>query len=168
MSTDLFIVVVATGRVKRFTEDQRSSRRCGPWWIVFARSRKPARSGDAPKQDLYLMKPAEKRLSQTHLHQSRLPAGRPDAGGVVGGRKRLLAEFVGQDTSYPEIVKPSTGQVRRVGTAAQGLVGYALSHEGRSILATTGGPDPNDSNVVTVPYGGSKLRVLARHAHSPD
>ena len=169
MSTDLFIVVVATGRVRRFTEDQRSfAALWGRGWIVFARSRKPARSGDAPKQDLYLMKPARTDFHRlTFTNPGFLLAGLTPVA-WSGGGKRLLAEFVGQDTSYAEIVNPSTGQVRRVGTAAQGLVGYALSHEGRSILATTGGPDPNDSNVVTVPYGGSKLRVLARHAHSPD
>lgn len=74
---------------------------------------------------------------------------------------------VGQDTSYAETVNPSTGQVRRAGVPAQGLVGYALSRDGRWILATTGGPDPSDSDVVMVPYGGGKLRVLARHANSP-
>ncbi|MGP0101765.1 MAG: hypothetical protein ACLPUT_09125 [Solirubrobacteraceae bacterium] len=79
-----------------------------------------------------------------------------------------VGRHVGQDTSYAETVNPSTGQVRRVGVPAQGLVGYALSRDGRWILATTGGPDPSDSDVVMVPYGGGKLRVLARHANSPD
>jgi hypothetical protein len=29
-------------------------------------------------------------------------------------------------------------------------------------------PDPNDSNVVAVPYAGGKLSVLARHARMPS
>ncbi len=169
MNTDLFVAVLATGRVRQFTSDRRSSAALwGRGWIVFARSRKPARSNDAPKQDLYLAKP-----SRSDIH--RLTFTKPGflLAGLVpvawsGGGKRLLAEFVGQDTSYAEIVNPSTGRVRRVGTSAQGLVGYALSHDGRWILATTGGPDPADSSVAMIPYGGGRLRVLARHAHSPD
>ena len=168
MPTNLFIATLATGRVRRFTEDGRSF--AALWnrsWIVFARSRKPARANDAPKQDLYLMRPARTdfhRLTYTnpgYLLAGLLPVAWSQAG------TRLLAEFVGQDTSYAETVNPASGQVRRVGTPAQGLVGYALSRDGRYILATTGGPDPNDSSVVMIPYGGGKLRVLARHAHSP-
>lgn len=169
MNTDLFIVALATGRVRRFTHDQRSAAALwGRGWIVFARSRKPARSNDAPKQDLYLMKPARTDVHRlTFTNPGFLLAGlTPMAWSAASNR--LLAEFVGQDTSYAETVNPSTGQVRRVGSVAQGLVGYALSRDGRSILAATGGPDPSDSNVVSVPYGGGKLRVLARHAHSPD
>lgn len=169
MNTDLFIVTVATGRVRRFTDDQRSfAALWGRGWIVFARSRKPARSNDAPKQDLYLMKPARTDFHRlTFTSPGFLLAGLTPVAWSAGG-KRLLAEFVGQDTSYAQTVNPSTGQVRRVGVPSQGLVGYALSHDGRWILATTGGPDPSDSNVVMVPYDGGKLRVLARHAGSPD
>ena len=65
-------------------------------------------------------------------------------------------------------VDPVTGQVRRLGSQAQGLVGWGLSRDGNTVLATTGGPDPNDSNVVAVPYNGGKLRVLARHARMPS
>jgi len=136
--------------------------------IVFSRSRKPARSNDAPKQDLYLMKPARTDFRRlTFTNPGYLLAGLTPVAWSAGGR-RLLAEFGGQDTSYAETVNPSTGHVRRVGTAAQGLIGYGLSHDGRWILATTGGPDPSDSNVVRIPYGGGKLRVLARHARRPD
>jgi Tol biopolymer transport system component len=169
MNTDLFIVTVATGRVRQFTRDRHSSSALwGRGWIVFARSRKPARSNDAPKQDLYLAKPSRSDVHRlTFTKPGFLLAGLAPVA-WSGGGKRLLAEFVGQDTSYAEIVNPSTGQVRRVGTSAQGLVGYALSRDGRWILATTGGPEPVGSSVVMVPYGGSKLRVLARNAHSPD
>jgi Tol biopolymer transport system component len=168
MNTDLFIATLATGRVRRFTEDRRSfAALWGRGWIVFARSRQAARSNDAPKQDLYLFKPSRTDLHRlTFTSPGFLLAGlTPVAWSATG--KRLLAEFVGQDTSYAETVNPSTGRVRRVGTPAQGLVGYGLSHDGRWVLATTGGPDPVDSNVVEVPYVGGKPRVLAHHARSP-
>jgi hypothetical protein len=79
--------------------------------------------------------------------------------------QRLLAEFSGQDTSYAETVNPKTGTVRRVGKPSQGFVGWGLSHNGHLILATTGGPEPTSrANVVAIPYGAGKPRVLVHHA----
>lgn len=169
MNTDLFIVVPATGRVRPLTEDRRSiAALWGRGWIVFARSRKPTRSNDEPKQDLYLIKPARTDLHRlTFTNPGFLLAGLTPVA-WSGSGNRLLAEFVGQDTSYAETVDPRTGQVRRVGKPGEDLIGYSLSRDGRRILATTGGPDPSDSDVVTIPYGGGSLRVLARHARSPD
>jgi len=169
LNTDLYIVTLATGRVRSFTEDRRSF---AALWsrtsIVFAKSRKSARPNDAPKQDLYLMRPARTDFHRlTYTNPGYLQAGLTPVA-FSADAMRLLAEWVGQDTSYAETVNASTGQARRVGTPAQGLVGCALSRDGRRILATTGGPDPNDSDVVSLPYGGGRLKVLARHAHSPD
>ncbi|MGH2880221.1 MAG: hypothetical protein ACRDK4_11525 [Solirubrobacteraceae bacterium] len=170
LNTDLFVVTLATGHIRALTSGGRSSGAVwGKVWIVFSRSRKPARANDAPKQDLYLVRPAGTDLRRlTVTHPGFLLAGLfPVA--WSSSANRLLAEFGGQDTSYAETVNPQTGRVRRVGTESQGFVGWALSRDGRQILATTGGPEPNESsNVVTVPYGGNKPRVLARHAHNPD
>ncbi|HZE05317.1 MAG TPA: hypothetical protein VE127_08845, partial [Solirubrobacteraceae bacterium] len=55
-----------------------------------------------------------------------------------------------------------------VGTPAQGLIGTALSGDGRMVLASTGGFDPADSDVVAVPYTGGRVRALARHARMPS
>jgi hypothetical protein len=169
MSTDIFIAGLHGGAPRRLTSDHQSFAAVwGPQWIVFSRSRKSPRANDAPKQDLYLVKPSGAALHRlTHLNPGYLLAGLEPMAFSASGT-RLLAEFVGQDTSCAETVNPSTGAVRRVGTSSQGLIGYALSRDGSSILATTGGPDPNDSDVVAVPYHGGKPRVLARHARSPD
>jgi len=168
VGTDLFIAALATGRVRQLTRDRQSSAALwGRRWIAFSRSRKPARANDAPKLDLYLVRPAGTDLHRlTFTNPGFLLAGLVPIAWSQGGR--LLAEFVGQDTSYAETVSSTTGQVRRVGTAARGLVGWGLSRDGARILATTGGPDPGDSNVVSLPYAGGTLSVLARHAHSPD
>lgn len=145
----------------------------GSRWIVFARWRKPPRADDEAKVDLYLIKP-----SRAGLHR----LTRTDAPVLLSGLvptawsrngKRLLAEFTGEDVSYAEAVDPATGKVRLVGTFAQGLVGYGLSRDGTTVLATAtpGGwiPGPNPhTDVVAVPYSGGKLRVLALHAHDPD
>lgn len=169
MSTDLYIATLASGRVRRFTDDHRSF--AALWsrtWIVFAQSRRSPPPNDAPKQDLYLMRPARTDFHRlTYTSPGYLQAGLTPVA-FSANATRLLAEWVGQDTSYAETVDAATGRVRRVGTPAQGLVGYALSRDGRRILATTGGPDPSDSDVVSLTYGGGRLKVLARHAHSPD
>ncbi|MGZ6589806.1 MAG: hypothetical protein ACXVHX_36800, partial [Solirubrobacteraceae bacterium] len=131
--------------------------------------RPSTRPNDAPKQDLYLIKPSGPGLHRlTHTNPGYLLSGLSPTAWSADGR-RLLAEFSGQDTSYAETVDPRTGRVRLVGTLAQSLIGWGLSRNGKSILATTGGPDPNDSDVVAVPYtGGGTPRVLARHAHYPS
>ncbi|MGC2374218.1 MAG: hypothetical protein WA484_10125 [Solirubrobacteraceae bacterium] len=170
MSTDLFIVALDTGRVRQLTHDHRSSDAVwGRGWIVFSRSRNPRRPNDAPKQDLYLIKPAGTDLHRlTFTNPPFLLSGLTPVAWSYGGR-RLLAELGGQDTSYAEIVNPTTGRVQRVGTPSLGFVGWGLSHNGHWILATTGGPEPSgDTNVVAIPYGGSKPRILARHAWWAD
>ena len=154
---------------KRLVSDGRSSQPLwGPAWIVFSRSRPSTRPNDAPKQDLYLIKASGAGLHRlTYTNPGYLLAGLFPTAWSADGR-RLLAQFSGQDTSYAETVDPRTGHVQRVGTPAQGLIGWGLSRNGSSILATTGGPDPNDSDVVAVPYAGGTPRVLARHAHYPS
>jgi Tol biopolymer transport system component len=167
--SDIFTAATAGGRPMALTRDHRSSEPVwGPHWIVFSRSRPPRRRNDAPKLDLYLVEPSGQGLHRlTHTNPGFLLQGLVATAWSADGT-RLLAEFTGQDTSYAETVDPTTGQVRRLGTAALGLIGYALSGNGRTVLATTGGPDPSDSSVVAVPYGGGPLRVLARHARSPS
>ena len=44
-----------------------------------------------------------------------------------------------------------------------------LTADGNTVLGHTGGPDPtNRHNVVTMPYGGGKAKVLVRKAYDPD
>jgi Tol biopolymer transport system component len=167
--SDIFTAATAGGAPVALSRDHRSSEPVwGRHWIVFSKSRPPSRRNDAPKLDLYLVEPNGQGLHRlTHTNSGFLLSGLVATAWSADGT-RLLTEFTGQDTSYPETVNPTTGQVRRLGTPAQGLLGYALSRNGRTVLASTGGPDPSDSNVVTIPYTGGPLRVLARHARSPS
>ncbi|HUO72977.1 MAG TPA: hypothetical protein VMU39_19575 [Solirubrobacteraceae bacterium] len=167
--SDIDITSVKTWRTYALTDDDHSFGAVwGPQWIVFSRWRAPARSNDAPKVDLYLVKSSRAGLHRlTHTHPGFLLSGLTATAWSASG-SRLLAEFSGQDTSYACKVNPATGAVSRVGTPAQGLLGYGLSRDGRTILATTGGPDPDDSDVVAAPYSGGAMRILARHAHFPD
>ncbi len=171
-TSDIYTAGVRSGSPVPLTRDHHSAWALwGARWIVFSRSRRPPRSGEVRKLDLYLARP-----SRAGLH--RLTRTQP-GGSLAGLRatawsadgRRLLAEMTGNDVSFAETVNPFTGAVRRVGTPAQGLIGYALSRDGAAILATNGGPMPKDSNVLSVPYtytGGGRYRVLVRHGAGPD
>jgi Tol biopolymer transport system component len=143
----------------------------GPQSVVFARERKATRRFDAPKQDLYLISPSDgaaRRLTTTRpafLLYGLSPVSWSDDG------SRLLAQFGGQDTAYAQTVDPATGTVRTVGHLSDGIVGSELSHDGSTILATSGvaGDEPSDNtDVVAIPYAGGRPTVLARRAFSPD
>jgi hypothetical protein len=85
---------------------------------------------------------------------------------------QLLAEFGGQDTSYGEGVDPSTGAVHtltRNKSIAFQLEAVGISHDGSTILATTGGYEPGPRhNVVSVPFAGGAPKVLVRNAFAPS
>jgi Tol biopolymer transport system component len=168
--SDLLTVAVAGGASTPLTTNHRS---VDPVWgapgIAFVKLRKPTRRGDAYKQDIYLSDGATgviRRITTTKVPF--LLSGLDPVSWSADGT-RLLAEFGGQDTSYAETVDPATGRVKRVGRSSDGIVGYDLSADGSTILATTGGYDPGDRHdVVTVPYTGGTPTVLVRDAFSPD
>jgi Tol biopolymer transport system component len=167
--SDLNVAPVAEGLSTQVTTDHRS---VDPVWgaagIAFVKLRKPTRKGDAYKQDIYLLDPAGvvRRLTTTKVPF--LLSGLDPVAWSADGT-RLLAEFGGQDTSYAETVDPATGIVRRVGRFSEGIVGYDLSADGSTILATTGGYDPGDQHdVVTIPYAGGNPTILVHNAFSPD
>jgi len=84
--------------------------------------------------------------------------------------KRLIAELEGQDTSLGFAVNPDTGSVRALSKSFEhGFLAADLTADGATVLGTTGGPDPsNRHNVVALPYGGGKAKVLVRQAFDPD
>jgi Tol biopolymer transport system component len=156
----------------RLTHDHRS---LSPLWgpggtIAFVKQLGAKKRRYGPKNELFLMNPeggAVRRL--THTKVGPLVFGLTPTQWAADG-SRLLAEFGGQDTSYAVAVNPRTGsQHALTKQREQGLVGTALSADGSTVLGSTGGfePGPNH-NVVTVPYGGGKPRVIVRNAFEPD
>ena len=69
-----------------------------------------------------------------------------------------------------EKIQKSYGKTRALSKDFErGLVGFALTRDGKTILGHTGGPDPgNQHDVVTVPWGGGKVRTVVRDAAYPD
>lgn len=187
LHSDIYRVDVSGGRPFRLTYDHRS---LDPLWgpakplppgmksarpqpvggdIVFVKLLGAKQRRYGPKNELFLMGPGGQDVRRlTHTRVGPLVWGLTPTDWSADGR-RLLAEFGGQDTSYAVTVNALTGAQRPVARAAErGLVGAALSADGSTILAATGGFEPGrHNNVVSVPYTGGRITILARNAFEP-
>ncbi len=163
---------LAAAQPVRLTHDHRS---LSPLWgpggtIVFVKQLGAKQRRNGPKNELFLMNPEGGKVRRlTHTKVGPLVFGLTPTQWSADG-SRLLTEFGGQDTSYAVTVNPRTGsQHALTKQREQGLVGTALSADGSTVLGSTGGFEPGpDHNVVTVPYGGGKPKVLVRNAFEPD
>jgi dipeptidyl aminopeptidase/acylaminoacyl peptidase len=170
--SDVYRVATAGGKAVAITHDHDSQ---DPLWgpggkIVFVKGLEAKKRRYGPKNELFLMNPQGKRVKRlTHTAVAPLLQGLFPTAWSASGRQ-LLAEFEGQDTSYAVKVNPKTGGQKPVDKAGeQGFVGTALSSDGKTVLGFTGGFEPGpDHDVVTVPYAGGKLKVLAMNAFEPD
>jgi Tol biopolymer transport system component len=169
--SDLFIRDAhGKGKARRLTDTHRAANPVwGPKSIVFDRFRR--RKGDVPAYNISKIAADGKSAAET-LTKLKVPAL---TSGLVplevseNGR-RLLSVFTGQDSEVGFTVQMRTGQTHALSTDFEtGLVGFDLSADGRRILAHTGGPDPgNAHDVVVVPYGGGKPKVIVEDAAYPD
>jgi Tol biopolymer transport system component len=166
---DLYSFAVADKKRTRITRDRKS---LNPLWtprgIIHDRQR--IRPNAAPSYNLFEIQPDGGSLRRiTALKIPDLVSGLVPMERSADGN-RLLAEFEGQDTSVGFAVNPKTGSVRALSRNSEhGFVAADLTADGRTVLGTTGGPDPNEKhNVVTMPYRGGKPKVLVRQAFDPD
>jgi hypothetical protein len=164
-------ISVAAEKTVRMTSDHRSSFPLwGPTKIVFVKILDAGKRKYGPKNELYLMNPNGKGVKRlTHTNVPALAQGLFPTDWSASGNQ-LLTEFEGQDISYAVEVNPKTGGQKPVGKAGEpGFVGTALSNDGKFVLGYTGGFDPGlRHNVVSVPYGGGKGKVLAGNAFEAD
>jgi hypothetical protein len=153
----------------RITRDRKSLNPLwGPVGIVHDRMR--TRGGDAPSYNVFSIQPDGGSLQRiTTLRIPSLMSGLVPLEQSADGR-RLLANFVGQDTLVAFRVNVVNGKAKALDNDFEnGLVGFDLTADGRTVLGHTGGPDPTARhNVVTVPYGGGSPKVLVRRAGFPD
>lgn len=167
--SDLYTVTLEDRARQRITRDRKS---LNPLWRAdgILHDRMRARAGDAPSYNLFEIQPDGGSLRRiTRLRIPPLMSGLvPLEASANGGR--LLAQFIGQDTSVAFRVNPATGKTKALDTDFEnGLVGFDLTADGRTVLGHTGGPDPGaEHNVVTIPYTGGEPRVLVRRASFPD
>lgn len=167
--TDLYSFSIADKQRTRITRDRKS---LNPLWtdrgIIHDRQR--IRDNAAPSYNLFEIKPDGGSLRRiTALTIPPLSSGLIPLELSENG-KRLIAEFVGQDTSVGFAVNPKTGKVRALSRDSEnGFVAADLTADGTTVLGATGGADPsNKHNVVTMPYAGGKPKVLVRRAFDPD
>jgi hypothetical protein len=167
--SDLYYFTLAERVRRRITRDRKSLNPLwGPDGIIHDRMN--AREGDAPSYNLFEIQPDGGSLRRiTSLRIPSLVSGLVPLEQSANG-KRLLADFVGQDTRVAFRVNTETGKAKALDDDFEnGLVGFDLTADGRTVLGHTGGPDPGARHdVVTVPYGGGEPKVLVRRAAFPD
>ncbi len=168
---DLYLYDLATRGTIRLTTDRKAaSPLWGPRTIVFSRLIDASVRRYGPKAELYtfdLTQGTFKRLTNQPVGQLLFGLGATE---FSADGTRLLGQFTGQDTSYTQVVNPATGKVRTLGSPTEnGWQGLALSRDGRTVLAATGGADPsNRHDVITVPYAGGRPTVLVRNSFNAD
>jgi Tol biopolymer transport system component len=112
-----------------------------------------ARDGSAPRRLTALSVPA--------LRDGLVPLS------VSNDGRRLLAEYVGQDTSQAWLVTLAGGHAVSLGA---GLAGAALSRSGGAALVVRGGVlgVPDQGVIESMPLNGGPARVLAAHGSEPS
>ncbi len=168
---DLYLYDVASAATTRLTSDRKANAPLwGPRTIVFSRLVDASVRRYGPKSELYTYDLGAKRFKRlTNQPVGQLLFGL-SATEFSSDGTRLLGQFTGQDTSYTQTVDPATGKVRTLGDATEnGWQGQALSQDGRTVLAATGGADPsNRHDIITVPYAGGPAKVLVRRSFNAD
>lgn len=170
--SNVYTAPIAGGKPVQITKDGVSQ---APLWgpndqIVLVKLLGAKQRKYGPKNELYLISPdgkGVKRLTNTEVGP--LLQGLTPTEWSANG-KRLLAEFVGQDTSYAVAVNPKTGAQTPLGkTGEQGFVGTAISKDGSMVLGFTGGFEPGPNHMVeAVPYDDGRVTRLVKNAYEPD
>jgi Tol biopolymer transport system component len=168
--SDVYTVPLAGGGPTRLTFDGLS---LNPVWgpAQIAYSKGPQRRQDYPRLQIWLMNPDGSDQRQlTSVRVGRLVSGLSPMEWSASGAQ-LLADYTGEDTSQAFAVDPLTGVARDLGASPfDGTVPAAISRDGTTVLAQTGGqegPSP-DQNVVTIPFDGGPPTVLVPRGLTPD
>ncbi len=165
---NVFTVAADGSNKKQITSDGRSLNPVwGPKSIVF--DQVTPRKNNAPAYQLFTMRPdGSHRVQITHMKIPNLVDGLVPIQLSADG-KRLLAQYVGQDTSQTWAVTMSTRKAKQLTISGQSVVAGAISKGGKSILVAFGAIDaaPKHGMVETLPFGGGKATVLVKHAAQP-
>ena len=170
--SDVYRVSAAGGKAVALTHDHASEY---PLWgptgkVVFVKLLEAKQRRYGPKNELYLMNEDGKGVKRlTHTKVDPLLQGLfPTA--WSGNGKRILAQFGGQDTTYAVGVNAQTGAQRPILEATeQGLVGSAISFDGKTVFGFEGGFEGGAKrNVVKVPFSGGKPKVLVKNGFEPS
>jgi hypothetical protein len=125
------------------------------------------RRRDAPVFQVWALDPST--IAPRQITRMKVPSLLSGLAPVDVAGDHLLANFVGQDTELGYAVDLATGRIRALSRRVEsGFVAADLSADGRTVLGTSGGPDPSvRHDVVTVPFRGGRPTVLVRNASQP-
>ncbi len=146
----------------------RDGRSLFPLWgssgVAYDRER--LRRNDAPVYEIWLRAPsgATRRLTNIRVHT--LVSGLTPIAFSADG-SRLLAQFVGQDTSEAWTVLVASGRARRLKPHSLRfpLQAAGISADGSTLLVNEGGVDgpASEGRVATLPFAGGRSTVLVAH-----
>jgi Tol biopolymer transport system component len=169
ITANLYTTTLDGGPIRKITsDDNATSPVWGPDKIAFDRSRKPVKKGDYEKLEIYVMNTDGSGVRPlTKTNPPFLMAGLSPLAWSADGR-RLAAQYSGQDTSEAWRVSAETGKAVDATGKFDGVVGWGLSHDGTTLLATSGYYDNPAGNVVGIAWDGGAQTVLAKKATQPS
>jgi hypothetical protein len=133
----------------------------GPRAIAYDRER--LRRADAPVYQIWLRSPNGATRRLTNVRVRSLVSGLMPLAFCADG-SRLLAQFVGQDTSEAWTVRVASGRVHRLTPkgARLPLQAAGISSDGSRVLVNVGGVDgpASEGRVATLPFAGGRASVL--------
>lgn len=136
----------------------------GPGAIAYDRER--LRRQDAPIYQIWLRSSNGKTRRLTNVRVRSLVSGLIPVAFSADGSK-LLAQFVGQDTSEAWTVGVSSGRAHRLTPkgARLPLEAAGISTDGSTLLVNEGGLDgpASEGRVATLPFAGGRSTVLVTH-----
>jgi hypothetical protein len=136
----------------------------GPGAIAYDRER--LRRQDAPVYEIWLRSPKGRTRRLTNVRVRSLVSGLIPVAFSADG-SRLLAQFVGQDTSEAWTVRVSSGRAHRLTPkgARLPLEAAGISTDGSTLLVNEGGLDgpASEGRVATLPFAGGRSTVLVAH-----
>jgi hypothetical protein len=161
--TNLYVAEADGAGVHPITSDGRSLFPIwGPTYIAYDRER-PRRL--SPEYQIWLATLTNPRVRKlTHVRVNSLAQGLvPLAFSATA--TRLLAEFVGEDTSEAFAVNAANGRARPLHVGREEVQGAGISSDGSTLLLDTGSFEqaPSHGRIVTVPWAGGPPTVLVAH-----
>jgi hypothetical protein len=136
----------------------------GPSGIAYDRER--PRKLDAPVYQIWLRSPSGATRRLTNIRVRSLVSGLTPLAFSADG-SRLLAQFVGQDTSEAWTVQVTTGRARRLTASGARLPLQAagISADGSTLLVNEGGFEgpASEGRIATLPFAGGRSTVLVAH-----
>ena len=136
----------------------------GPGAIAYDRER--LRREDAPVYQIWLRPSKGKTRRLTNVRVRSLVSGLIPVAFSADGSK-LLAQFVGQDTSEAWTVSVASGRARRLTPrgARLPLQAAGMTSDGSTLLVNEGGVDgpASEGRVATLPFAGGRSTVLVAH-----